>query len=97
MHVIDESKVVISKTVRWIQLSAGLEVFHCQSVMLLFKVCKAQVIVQLGFVLIEVIRLKIRLDRLLVIAHLVKSNSKIEESFMAFALKLIKVIQGLNF
>ena len=60
--------------------------------MLLFEVGEAKVVVELGFFGEEFVGLYIRLDALLIVAHLVQRDSKIQESFVTFTLALVQVV-----
>jgi len=97
MHIVNESQVVIGIVMCLINLCAYFKMFNCHWIMFLLKVSEAKIVLQLGIIRINLTALLKSSHSLVIVSHLIQSNSQVKESFGRLTLKKIKLINWSNF
>jgi hypothetical protein len=103
VHVIYKRQIIVSVPMRRIRFNASFQMLNSQRILLIFEVCKAQIILNLWILLylisilfqyLQLVASLERLNRLLVVLHFVKSHAKIEVSFGALRFGFVKLFYG---
>ena len=91
MHVVDECQIVISIWMFWVDLCADFEMLNSHSVLLLFKICKTEVVLELIVIGFKFACFLEGCNGVVVKFHFVEGYSKEKESSITLSISRIKL------
>ena len=97
MHVVNESQVVVNIRMFGVQLRTDPKVLNSHVVKLIFEVSQPKVVLKLCVFGFDIRCPHERFDSLVIMSHLIQSDSKEEESSLRLSIGSVKLVKSLDF